>query len=331
MQEILAAIRQHRDFLLTAHIHPDGDCVGSMLALSWGLGRLGKAARIVLSDPVPYACQFLSGADGILSVSEYENQHDSAPEAAIILDCGELERIGDVKGLLGHDTVLLNIDHHLQNAGFARHVWVDPGEAATGQMIYRLLVALGLTIDVDVATQLYTALAIDTGGFRFSNTTAEVHRLAASFLDLGVLPGHVSEQLYETKSLESLRLLAATLASLTVSADGRVASLILPAGILEEFRVDPADTEGFVNYARSIQGVEVALLFREEAGGEVRVSLRSKGAVDVSELAAAFGGGGHAKAAGCTLKMPLKEAVGALTAAARKVVATDGTPHGPSR
>lgn len=320
MQEIIAGLREHQEFLLTSHIHPDGDCIGSMLALSRGLSRLGKTTRLVLSDPVPFSCQFLPDADLILSVPEYEKRYNSFPEAAVILDCGELERTGDVRRLLGRETVLLNIDHHLQNAGFTERIWVDPDQAATGQMVYRLLAALGLNIDFETATQLYTALVVDTGGFRFSNTTAEVHRLAGSLLDRGVLPGLVSEQLYETRSVASLRLLAQTLSSLAISDDGKVASLVMPADVLSELRVDPAETEGFVNYARSIQGVEIALLFREEASGEVRVSLRSKGAVNVADLAARFGGGGHAKAAGCTVKMPLFEAVASLTEAARNLV-----------
>jgi phosphoesterase RecJ-like protein len=217
--------------------------------------------------------------------------------------------------------MVVNIDHHPDNRRYGTVDWIDVDAAATGEMVYRLLTALGAPLTPSIATNLFTAVHTDTGSFRYSNVTAETFRIAAALTAAGARPDVVSSALYERRAPDALRLLGESLARVRVSEDGRVAWLALPAGAVPERFIE---SEELVNYPRSIGSVKIACLLRELGGGRVKVSLRAKGEVDVNKIAATFGGGGHANAAGCTISGPLDavtrrvlDAVGAALAAPR--------------
>jgi phosphoesterase RecJ-like protein len=215
----------------------------------------------------------------------------------------------------------VNIDHHRTNGGCGNYCLVDPEAAATGILIYRILAAMNVEIDYDVAVNIYVAILTDTGSFRYANTSPEAFHIAGEMIRRGIDPWGVAEKVYETQSADRLRLLGRVLSSLEIAAGGKVAAVTTTKKDLADFSARKDFLEGFINYPRSVIGVEVAVAFREEDAGEFRVSFRSKGRVDVSAISQAFGGGGHRNAAGCTLRGPLDEVkrkvYGALVAALR--------------
>lgn len=310
---VVAALRRQRSFVVTSHVHPDGDAVGSVLATGWILRQLGKEVRLVLPERVPAAYSFLPGQEQVETAEGLE-----APlqvEAVVVVDCSDAARLGKVREILPDGVVVINLDHHQQNE-FGEPRYVRTEAAATGELLYELVQALGLRLDCDTATCLYTALLTDTGSFRFANTTAGTLHIAAELLTFGVSPSCVAEQVYDVKPVQSLRLLAEVLATLKVTPCGRVAWLTLDEGMLERHGVDASETEGIVNYARTIAGVKIGALFRGVRPDLTRVSWRSRPGYDVSRIAARFGGGGHVNAAGCDVAGSVPEAVEQGVAAA---------------
>lgn len=315
LSEVAVALRRYQRFIVTSHVHPDGDAVGSVLAMGWILRQLGKTARLVLPERVPAAYAFLPGQENVRAVADVLTEGELLADAVVVVDCSDPGRLGAVREALPAGVPLLNIDHHLNNE-FPEPRYVRTDAAATGELLYELVQELGLRLDCDTATCLYTALLTDTGSFRFANTTAETLHIAADLLAFGVSPSCVAEQVYDVKPLSSLRLLAEVLATLKVSEGGQVAWLEMDEGMLARHGVDASETEGIVNYARTISGVKIGALFRGVGPEETRVSWRSRPGYDVSRVAARFGGGGHANAAGCDIHRPLPEAVEAGVAAA---------------
>ncbi|HHW13895.1 MAG TPA: bifunctional oligoribonuclease/PAP phosphatase NrnA, partial [Firmicutes bacterium] len=320
--EVAVALRRHRRFLVTAHVHPDGDAVGSVLAVGWILRRLGKEARLVLPERVPAAYTFLPGQEAIEAADELgpeEAERCREADAVVVVDCSDYARLGKVRQLLPEEAEVINVDHHLQNE-FDGPRYVRTDAAATGELVYELAKELDLRLDCDAATCLYTALLTDTGSFRFANTTAETLHIAAELLGLGVSPSCVAEQVYDVRPLGALRLLAEVLATLQVTPCGRVAWLEMDEGMLERHGVDASETEGIVNYARTIAGVKIGALFRGVGPSLTRVSWRSRPGYDVARLAARFGGGGHVNAAGCDIPLPVGEAAAKGVAAALEAI-----------
>lgn len=309
--EVLARVLEEPgSTLIVGHEDPDPDSIGSVLAARWALRQIrpGEPIEAASPDPPPPSCHFLPGADQVLTPEEAAAR---GPWRTLwVVDC-EPNRIGGLKPLLSTAQRLVNVDHHATNTRPSGHPsetrLVDPSAAATGLLIYRLIRYWALPLDLEVATHLYTAVAGDTGAFRYANTTAEALEVAREAVRTGVRPETVAHHLYERRPLAELQLLGRALATLERSDDGRVAWMAIPNGWIAGQAADAFD--GFVNYPRMVEGVEVALLFREVEPGTVRVSLRSQSWVDVSQIASTFGGGGHARAAGCTLKLPLDEAV----------------------
>jgi phosphoesterase RecJ-like protein len=289
-------------FLIACHENPEGDAIGSELALALALRRMGKKATVLNADPVPGNLLFLPGADTVLFEAD-----GSEYEVAVVVDCGATERTGRVAPELSKCPVLVNIDHHRTNGDRGELSLVDPDAAATGLLIHRILDAMGYDIDPDVAVNIYVAVLTDTGSFHYSSSSPEAFAVAGEMVRRGVDPWAVAEKVYETQSAGRLRLLGRVLASLEVAPGGEVASITTMLSDLEEFSSGKDALEGFINYPRSIVGVEVAVSFREERGGVFRVSFRSKGRVDVSAVATRFGGGGHRNAAGCTVPGTLPE------------------------
>ena len=303
--------RGHR-FLIMVHVRPDGDAVGSAIGLGLGLEQLGAEAEWVSAGGVPLFLRFLDGCERFKEPEQVEGRFD----AAILVDCGDADRVGAAGTLLGSCAEVINIDHHHSNTGFGDTVWIEPQAAAVGEMIYQLLGELGVAMDQPIAEALYAAIVADTGGFRYENTSATTLRAAADLVARGARPARVSQAIFERRPLSALRLLSETLATLTVEDDGLFAWVQVDEETKERLGATEDDTEGLVNYPRMIAGVEVAALFEQAPPGAgsadagqaaVRVSLRSNGWADVSEVATQFGGGGHARAAGLTVPGTLAE------------------------
>jgi phosphoesterase RecJ-like protein len=291
---IVTAIRQRERFLIATHIRPDGDAAGSLLALTFMLRKLGKEAVAFSRDPLPPNLEFLPGAEEI----RHEWPDPSRFDAAILVDCGDLHRVGaPFDEAVREIPLLINIDHHISNAPFGDLYWVDPSAGSTCEMLYHLARGLGVALDQDIASQLYTGVLTDTGCFRFANTNQQVLEIAASLVAAGAEPHTVAERIYDSAPAQQLYLLGRVLSTVAFYADNRLATLEVTQKMLEETGTTAADTDGMINHLRSVKSVELAMLFREEKDGLVNVSMRSKGAVDVAALARRFKGGGHRNAA----------------------------------
>jgi phosphoesterase RecJ-like protein len=303
---------------------PDGDALGSALALAQGLMAQGKRVEVVCQDPVPELYSFLPGSSLVLTPDQVRGPH----EVAVFLDCTDASRVGEAALALANGArVRLNVDHHVTNSLFGDMNYVDPQRAAVGEQVYLVLQAMGVKVGKPTAMCLYVAIATDTGQFCYSNTTVETHRLVASLLEDGANPAQVSESLYESRSLPSLRLLSLALGVLRVSSCGQVAWVSLSRSMLKEAGARDDEAEGLINYPRSLEGVAVGILLKEIDEDRVKVSFRSRDRVDVSRLAASLGGGGHPRAAGCLLEMGLQEAEDAVVRVALEAVREDGGLH----
>ena len=314
LENVVAAIRSHRSFVVLEHEKPDGDAVGSGLAMVQALLALGKQAILVSSDPHPAVYDFLPGKP-FYTRAAYLEPADFAPEAAIFVDCTDPERAG--AGLkFAQGKYVINIDHHVSNSRFGDAYLVQPDASATGEIVYGVLEALGAEITPDIATCLYVAIVTDTGGFRYQNTSGDSLRIAASLLDKGASAWTVAEQVFETRSVSSVLLLGSAIATLKFHRRGKIATVAVTREMLKSSGAAPEETEGIIGYPRSIVGVEVALLFREDLVGRgFHVSMRSRSKVDVSAVAVSLGGGGHPRAAGVLLKGDLHEVTEKVLAA----------------
>ncbi|MBE3591070.1 MAG: bifunctional oligoribonuclease/PAP phosphatase NrnA [Firmicutes bacterium] len=319
-RRILDTLRDGRRFLLLLHVKPDGDSIGSSLALGRALQKLGKEAVLVCPDELPESLRFLPGSDSFVRPEAVSGPFD----AAVFLDCGDLERAGPARPLADLATVRINIDHHLSNARFGDLNWIEADAAAVGEITYRLIRELGVALDRDMAYALYASLVTDTGSFAYQNTTPATHRIAAELLELGVRPQVVAREVWENRPEPALRLLGRALENLVVDPGGRLAWTRLGQEDFQRVGAGPQHAEGVVGYPRSLRGVEVAVAFIEAEPGVWRVSLRSNERVDVSRVAARFGGGGHARAAGATLSGRFEEVAPPLLDACRAALDEDG-------
>lgn len=286
-------------FLVVSHVDPDGDAIGSTLAVGHLLHLLGKRAVMVNASPVPAKYGKLPGVEEIVKLQELR---DASPfDRVIAVDVADVERMGDCRSLITSDALLLNIDHHRTNNRFGTHHLINPDAAATAEILYDWIESMEIQWTKELATCVYTGLLTDTGGFRYSNTTPSVMKRAARLLEFGVDAPWIAEQVLETLTIGQLNLLRRGLSTLRLSEDGRIAWMWLTLQDFSESGAGEGDLDGIVNYARNVIGVEVGILFRQLKSGAVKVSLRSRRRVDVSEVAGFFGGGGHARAAGCTV------------------------------
>jgi bifunctional oligoribonuclease and PAP phosphatase NrnA len=297
MVALLDLISAHQRFLVVSHACPDGDAVGSTLAMGLLLEHLGKEVVFFNVDAVPYNFRFLPGADRwATSVAD-----EATFEVTIVLDCAEKHRLGDQFPDQGLGQRVAVIDHHKTwDPDFADVYFRDPTAAATGELIFRLAERLG-ALTQPIAEALYCCMVTDTGSFRYSNTSRTAFRIAGELVAAGANPWHMTSNIYENQPRERLELLCRVLNTLAVSNCGRLAFLRLESQMIEGLGNVQDLTDGFINYARSIKGVEVATQLRENGDGSWRVSFRSRGKVDVSALAQRFGGGGHHNAAGCQI------------------------------
>lgn len=300
LNEVLRQIEQRSRFLLTSHARPDGDAIGSALACGQVLRLLGKQAEVVLHDPVPRIYQLLPFADRIVQADRVNGRY----EAAILLECDSIQRTR-LEGL--ENQFLISIDHHASGRPFAHVNWIDPHATATAELVYQLAKAAGVPISREIATCLYTALLTDTGSFMFKGTNEQTFALARELVLAGADPAQCAQNVYFAHSTAKMRLLGAALSNL--HREGPLAWIWVTRDQMERSQAKEEDCEGIVNYALSIQDVEVAAFFREMADGRYRVSLRSKGKLNVADIAERFGGGGHECASGCSVDGPLSMAV----------------------
>lgn len=304
--EALDFIKQNGRFLISSHVNPDGDGIGAAMALKWALLKLGKEAEIVIDSPAPPTFDY------------FENYHwVKTPETAaglgkfsfvITADVPSMERLGKAADFIADGAKLLVIDHHITGEVFGSVNYLDERAAASCEMILTFIKALGLTLTPAVAEYLYTGIVIDTGRFRFSNTTPDVLRASAELVAVGADPAKVCERIFFNNNYESTMALGRMIVSIQLHHDGRTAIASFPLSVIQGAEWKKVDTEGFVNHPLAIQGVLVAALLKEAKPGVTRASLRAKHDVDVNEIAQVFGGGGHAKASGCTINAPLAEA-----------------------
>ena len=303
IDEFLDLIQGAQTFLVVAHAHPDGDAVGSTLGLAKILQGQGKDVTVYNRDPVPYNFSFLPGAEEWVTEVPVNGGFD----VTVVLDCAEASRIGEEFPKHGWGETIAVVDHHKTwDPGFADVYVRDVEAAATGEVLYRIAARLG-PITQEIAENLYCCMMTDTGSFRYSNTSPTAFRIAGELVAAGVDPWKMTSQVYENQPRERLDLLCRVLETLSISECGRLAFLRVEDEMLSGVDSDGDLTDGFINYARSIRGVEVATQLREAGGGVWRVSFRSRGAVDVSALAEKFGGGGHHNAAGCSIEAEPEE------------------------
>ncbi len=296
LTETAAELKAHERIVLTAHVNPDGDAIGSSLGLMHALKALGKEVQVFIDDDIPAAFSVLPGYELIGKPEEGQN----IPADLLVAVDVSLDRIGRVNEAVKAPT--LNIDHHITNDGKADKLYLDGNAAATAEIIYQLIEELGAPCTQEMAMCLYTGLAMDTGWFRFSNTTPNTMRVAAALLACGAQPHVISEAL-EQRPFAEVQSLAFALQKIELLAGGKVAGICLDHASLQEHEAP----EGLIGMVRVIEGVDIAFTLKEKEPGLCRVSLRSKG-VDVTKIALQFGGGGHVRAAGCTIEKPCAEA-----------------------
>jgi len=292
-----------RRVLLLNHVSPDGDCLGSTLALAHALHARGQHAVVASSDGVPEMYRFLPGAGQIVT----ELPPDEPFDAAVFMECSTPDRAGVLAARAVGVPLWINIDHHVSNGGYGDLILYEPSAAAVGELVTPIVQALG-PIDPPTATCLLAALLTDTGSFRYASVTPRTLRIAADLVEAGASPGDVYTQVYENRPAAALRLLGMALSRLEISADGRVAWTAVTQEMLRASGASMEESEGIVGALRAIGGVQVALLFKEEPDG-IRVSLRGRPGVRAHVIAEAFGGGGHAAAAGFTAAGPLPDVV----------------------
>jgi bifunctional oligoribonuclease and PAP phosphatase NrnA len=300
LEDVLKQIEQRERFVLTSHARPDGDAVGSALACCQILRALGKHADVVLHDGVPRIYRSLPFADEVLQTNTVSGSY----EAAIILECDSIHRTR-LQGL--ENRFLISIDHHASGRPFAHVNWIDPPAVATAEMVFRLAREANVKFSSEIATCLYTALMTDTGSFMFQGTNEHTFALARELVLAGADPAHCARGIYFAHSSAKLRLLGEALRNLHQEA--HIGWAWVTQEQMDRCGAKEEDCEGLVNYVLSIGEVEVAAFFRELSDGRYRVSLRSKGKLDVAVVAQSFGGGGHECASGCSVDGPLAEAV----------------------
>ncbi|MCX7991366.1 MAG: bifunctional oligoribonuclease/PAP phosphatase NrnA [Proteobacteria bacterium] len=295
--EIKKTIDSCNSFIVASHIDPEGDAIGSSLAIYFALRDLGKKVCVYNESPLPKILNFLPGSDKIVSEIYSPDEYD----CIFIVDCGDIDRIGKLSRRL-EKLKIINIDHHSTNTTFGHINIVNRQASATGEVIFNFFNQLGFTITKEIAVNLYTAILVDTGSFRYSSTSSESFEICSKLMKYGVEPWEVSKNIYESYPFERMKLLALVLDTLEVFINGKVAFMYVTKEMFKKAGASEDLTEGFVNFGRAVEGVEISVLCKEVEENVYKLSLRSKGLIDVAQLAIKLGGGGHRNAAGCKVR-----------------------------
>ncbi|MGD2024295.1 MAG: bifunctional oligoribonuclease/PAP phosphatase NrnA, partial [Desulfobacterales bacterium] len=300
MEQILQHIKTHQRILVASHAEPDGDCLGSLVALGLALSRLDKTITMFNSSPIPAVYRFLPGVEHIARQIKAAEEYD----LAIVLDCGDIIRVGEESSVVDQIPIVINIDHHVSNTGFGDIQLIDTDACATAEIVYRLIKALKISFDKAIATAIYLGILTDTGSFRFSNTNPAAFAISKALIDIGVEPHTVAQRVFGTYSLGRIKLLNMALNSIEISENGKLSLMTVSRSMLNSTGTSTEDIDGLINYARRIEDVKVAALIHEIKNGagkftnmnRYHVSLRSDSSVDVAKIANKFGGGGHTSA-----------------------------------
>jgi len=300
LTRIVEAIRERHRFVISSHVRPDGDSIGSSVAMALALKALGKQAVVVHADPAPAPFAPFPGVADIVVAPEATGDF----EAAIIMECGDLGRTG-VSGL--DRSFVINIDHHPGNSGFGDLCWFDANAAACAEMVFDLILALGVPFTREIATQVYVGILTDTGSFHYSGISTKTFDICKAVLEAGVNPQAVARQVYDSYNMGRIRLLGAVLSGMRVDPSGGIAVIYLDNAMLHASGGSYEDTDGMINEPLKVKEIAAVVFFKQIEGNEYRVSMRSKGDIDVGALAREYGGGGHKNAAGCTVGGPIDE------------------------
>jgi phosphoesterase RecJ-like protein len=300
LHRIVDAIRSRKRFVLSSHSRPDGDSIGSQLAMAYALRAIGKDVTIVNKDAAPGPIMQFPGVDAIVIAGEVVGEF----EAAIIMECSDLARTG-VSGL--DRSFVINIDHHPGNTGFGDINWFDSSAAACGEMVFDLIGGLGVRLSAEIATHVYLAILTDTGSFHYSGISPRTFEICRQTLEAGVDPVQVARMVYDSNHMGRLKLFGAVLSAMQIDRTGRIAIVYVDHAMARAAGGSYEDTEGLVNLPLTVKEIEAVVFFKQEKDNEYRVSLRSKGEIDIGGVAKTFGGGGHKNAAGFTATEPLDE------------------------
>jgi phosphoesterase RecJ-like protein len=288
-------IRRRQRFVLSSHVRPDGDAIGSQLAMAHALWQLGKEVRLVNHDPPPTHMNVFPGVPQI----EVADRIDDPGDAVIVMECSELSRTG-VEGF--ERGFVINIDHHLSNTSFGALNWFDPDAAACGEMVFDLVRELGVPLTLEIATHVYIAILTDTGSFHWSNITPHTFDICRQCVEAGIDPPAIAGQIFDSNTLGRLKLFGAVMSKMELDASGRLATVYVDQKLATDCGGTYEDTEGIVNLPLTVKNIEAVAFFKEAGPDDWRVSMRSKGNVDVNAIARQFGGGGHKNASGCSAR-----------------------------
>src|SRR4051812_17841880 len=300
LQAIVAAIHARRRFVLSSHSRPDGDSIGSQMAMAYALRNMGKDAVVINADPASPPLLTFPGVRDIRIASAVEEEFD----AAIIMECGDLKRTG-VSGL--ERFFVINIDHHPGNTGYGDINWFDASAAACAELVYDAVRALGVPLTKEIATHVYLAILTDTGSFHYSGISPRTFQICRECVEAGVDPVVVARNVYDSNNMGRLKLFGAVLGAMQIAESGRIAIVYVDHEMAREAGGTYEDTEGLVNLPLTVKEIEAVVFFKQEKGDEYRVSLRSKGDIDIGTVAKEYGGGGHKNAAGCTISGPIEQ------------------------
>lgn len=314
LKKLAAALKRNKKFLITAHVNPEGDAIGSQLAFLSLLKKLGKSAIIVNEDAVPYEYGFLPGKDNIVRFKDKPRRLGF--DAMIVLDCSDLKRAGEVYRLNTDKKLVINIDHHISNQRFGDLNWVEPGSSSTSEMVYKLYKELRVPLDRNSAICLYTGIMTDTGSFRYTNTTSFTHQAVSELLKFDVDAPGIYKNIYANVPYADMKLLSRILTGMKREAQGRLIWFQIRRSLLRGKKISFDLADHVLSFGRAVKDAEVVVLFKENLGAakEVRVNFRSQGRYDVNRIAKYFGGGGHKTASGATI-------CGALEPVRKKVLA----------
>ncbi len=314
-------VEQNDEILIFGHKDADGDTLGCSLAFAEALKSRGKKVWVIIPPPVPVMYEWLPGYDHIVD----RPPAGADPQLVLFFDAGNMERSGNAVKLIASQATIVNVDHHPSNSLFGDINVIEPEASAVGQMVMRMLDLFGYDLTPTIATNLYTALLTDTGGFRHENTTPKALEDAARLARLGADPGYIATMVYKSRPLTTLKLSALAIATMQVDMDGRLAWAKVTRHMLHEAGAVMAESEGIIDTLNSIAGLDTAIMFKEINDRLTKISVRSRGAVDAAALCAEFGGGGHLRAAGAEIQLPLDEAIRAVLKAAKEAISASGS------
>lgn len=301
LRQLIKIVEEENDFIITSHVRPDGDSIATQVALGYALKQINKKIQIINKDPVPPLYRFLPGTDMILTGKEIPE----FPRIVFYIECSDNDR----PELIMHGKhFIINIDHHVTNTMYGDLNWINPASPAAGAMIYDLITAMNIMLSKEIAENIFAAIAADTGGFRY-NLSENTFFLCQEMIKAGIKAENITKNLFGNYPAARVKLLAAVLAGLQFDAEGKVVWIVLTNEMLAKTGATAIDAEGFIDCVLFVEGVEMALFFKQTENGKVRVSLRSSGNIDVSPIAKEYGGGGHKYASACSLPGTMESAI----------------------